>query len=108
MPVGTGRKLSTELPKYRRHIVVDNKRKVISIEVMANPITKNINYNEYFDITNGAWYKHVPKDYVPVLRESIASGYVIEPVYCMGVENEDFRIIQIVDLVEQKDRIKIS
>lgn len=91
-----------QLPVFRRHIVVDHKRKVIYIEVMANPITKSFNTQEFTDIKLGSWYKHVPADHITPIRECIASGFVIEPMCTIGQENEDFRVIQIVELEPAK------
>lgn len=82
---------------YRRHIVIDNIAKVIYIEVQCS-LNGNVKPAEYWDLKNGNWHKYVPAQERDNLAKAIAGGYQVKPMVNNGGKNEQYYIIQIVEV----------
>jgi hypothetical protein len=89
---------------YRRHIVVNNVERVIYIEVQAS-LNGNLKLQEYHDIDNGQWHKYVPADKRNEFAAAINGGFTVRPMVNTGGMNEQYYIIQIVGVLEDKHHI---
>lgn len=86
---------------YRRHIIVDNISRTIWIEVQP-ALNGNLKLQEFQDIKNGVWWKYVPKEEIEQFRHAITNGFTVRPMVNSGGMNEQFYIIQLVDIEVQK------
>jgi hypothetical protein len=89
---------------YRRHIIVDNIGKRIYIEVQLNPLGQP-KEKEYYEMKNGMWWKYVPEQHRDEFAAAINGGFEVIAMLNTGAFNEEYYVIQVVDLVDKKNAI---
>lgn len=98
-PGAAGQKISPGgLPAHRRHIIIDNVNNIVHIEVKQMPLTGNFEPGVYEALKRGRWSDFVPKEFRPNIGQLVANGFRVEPFFCVGHENEEYRVLQIVEL----------
>lgn len=100
MPTPQEQQRYTNMPWFRRHIIVDHPNRTIFIQVMWDG-TGELKLDEARRILSGVYWEYIPTELVQPLREGISSGYQVRPMVFagqpIGEHHAAFQIVSIDD-----------